>query len=84
MNRPTLSLGLAIAILALFAHRANQAVGAPIQVVSPSKYADIEAPGAITDAWFKGRFQQVFPASDFRVSAAGLPAHYAIGVETER
>jgi hypothetical protein len=59
-----IAVGLGVLTLVVFSQGASQAVGEPIQIVSPSIYANTEADGYMFAAT-NGRAQQVFMASDF-------------------
>lgn len=59
--------------MALLSQGQNRAAAQTVQIVSPSIYADAEAPGFIGNVAANLRFQQVFPASDFEsLSSAPL------------
>jgi len=62
---------LGLLTLAVYLYRPEQVVGDPIEIVSPSAYAGTEADGYVATRP-DGRWQTVFPASDF----SSLPDGY--------
>jgi MYXO-CTERM domain-containing protein len=60
-----IAVGLGVLTLVVFSHGVNQVGGEPIAIVSPNMNTDTEGEGWVTNASPNGRWQIVFPSSDF-------------------
>jgi hypothetical protein len=69
MKRPT-AVAVSLTVFSLFFVPTNRCGAELIHVVSPSAYADAESGGGVLSPNPVGKYQQVFPASDFQ----SLPA----------